>query len=82
MAKQRHITAAKRHSLPKSDFVFPEREGYPVDTPNRARNALARGAQNASSAELAKIRAKVHRKYPNISIEGEASKPRADRKKR
>jgi hypothetical protein len=37
-----------------------------VDTPNRARNALARGAQNASPSELAKIKRKVHSKYPGI----------------
>lgn len=90
MAKQRHITAAKRHSLPSSDFVFPEKEAYPVDTKGRARNALARGAQNASPAELAKIKRKVHSKYPGIDIakkrggpvvmgEGEAPRHRADR---
>jgi hypothetical protein len=73
------ITAAKRHSLPRSDFVFPEREGYPIDTKGRARNALSRGAENASSAELAKIRAKVRRRYPSIHVEGAPSKYRADR---
>jgi hypothetical protein len=41
-------------------------ERYPIDTPNRARNALARGAQNASPSEQSRIRAAVHRKYPGI----------------
>lgn len=64
-----HITAAKRHSLPAKDFALPG-ERYPVDTKARARNALARGAQNASPAELAKIKRKVRSKYPGIEVSG------------
>lgn len=78
------LKAARRHALPKSDFVFPEKEAYPVDTPGRARNALSRGAQNASPAELAKIKRKVHARYPGIHVsgEGEPAKHRADRPQR
>jgi hypothetical protein len=78
------ITAARRHKLPSSDFVFPDKEAYPVDTPGRARNALSRGAQNASPGALAKIKRKVHAKYPSIHIggEGEKSKSRSDRARR
>jgi hypothetical protein len=78
------ITAARRHALPSSDFVFPDEEGYPVDTPGRARNALSRGAQHASPEKLAKIKRKVHARYPSIHIggEGEKSKSRADRARR
>jgi hypothetical protein len=61
-----HITAAKRHSLPKSDFADPSHEAYPVDTPGRARSALSRGAHFAPPGLMAKIRAKVHRKFPGI----------------
>jgi hypothetical protein len=69
------ITAAKRNALPSSDFALPGKgEGtkgkgsgsYPIDTPGRARNALARGAQHASPSELATIKRKVHAKYPSI----------------
>ena len=63
--------------MPKKDFALPGKgEGpkgagagsYPIDTENRARNALARGAQHASSSEQATIRRKVHEKYPDIQI--------------
>jgi hypothetical protein len=69
------ITTARRKALPSSDFALPGKgEGpagkgagsYPIDTPGRARNALARGAQHASPAELATIKRKVHAKYPSI----------------
>lgn len=60
------ITTAKRKALPKEDFVFPAKRAYPIDTIGRARNALARGAQNASPSELAKIKAAVRKKYPSI----------------
>ena len=70
-----HITTAQRKALPSSDFALPGKGkgaggkgpgSYPIDTPNRARNALARGAQHASPAELATIKRKVHAKYPGI----------------
>lgn len=69
------ITAGERQALPKSDFALPGQGkgpkgagagSYPIDTPNRARNALARGAQHASPGQLATIKRKVHAKYPDI----------------
>ena len=69
------ITAVARKALPSSDFALPghgrgpQGKGsgsYPIDTPNRARNALARGAQHASPTELAAIKRRVHSKYPSI----------------
>jgi hypothetical protein len=79
------ITAARRKRLPSSDFALPGRgEGpggkgsgsYPIDTPGRARNALARGAQNASPSEQAAIRRKVASKYPSIDVDGSKTKRR------
>jgi len=75
MAAGGHITTAQRKALPSSDFALPGKGkgaggkgpgSYPIDTPNRARNALARGAQHASPGELATIKRKVHAKYPGI----------------
>lgn len=63
-----HVTAARRHSLPATDFAFPEKEAYPVDTQKRARNALARVAQHGSPAEAAKVKRKVRLKYPGIEV--------------
>jgi len=86
------ITASKRQSLKSSQFALPGKGtgkggkgpgSYPIDTRKRARNALARGAQHASSGELATIRRKVHAKYPGIKIaqkmDGGAVAPRLDR---
>lgn len=61
-----HITAAQRHRLPASEFGLPAKEGYPIDTPGRARSALSRASANASPAEQAEIRRKVHARYPSI----------------
>lgn len=38
--------------------------------PSRARNALSRGAQNASPAEQAEIKRKVKAKFPSIAVGG------------
>jgi hypothetical protein len=68
---------ARKH-LPASAFAGPDRS-YPINNPSHARNALARAAQHASPELQAKIKAKVRRKFPSIRVEGEPSKPRADR---
>jgi hypothetical protein len=69
------ITSKERQGLPKGDFALPGKGkgpqgkgpgSYPIDTPGRARNALARGAQNASPAQQSRIKAAVKRKYPGI----------------
>lgn len=61
------LNAARRNKLPASDFAGPDRS-YPVDTPGRARAALSRGKANASSKLQAKIRRKVHNKYPSMKL--------------
>jgi hypothetical protein len=60
------LTAKKRNALPASSFAGPERS-YPIEDASHARNALARASQNASPAVKAKVRAKVHRRFPGIS---------------
>lgn len=71
------MKAAKRHSLPASDFVYPEKEAYPVDTKARARNALARAAQSKTSGSYETVARKVRSKYPDIQTKGTAAKPAA-----
>jgi hypothetical protein len=75
--KSPKLTAAKTRSLPPSSFALPGKGkatvkgaagAYQIDTPGRARNALARGAQNASPAEQATIRRNVAKKYPKIKV--------------
>ena len=71
------LTSKARNRLPTSTFAGPDRS-YPIEDESHARNALARASQHASPALKARIRAKVKRKYPNIKVEGEAAKSRAD----
>lgn len=71
------ISTAQRKALPSSDFALPGKGtgaggkgpgSYPIDTENRARNALSRGAQHASPGQLATIKRKVKAKYPGIAV--------------
>ena len=73
--KGHDLTAKERQDMPKSDFAMPGKgEGpkgagsgsYPIPDKAHARAALSRGAANASPAELAEIKRKVHEKYPDM----------------
>ena len=77
MANGGTLSAKERQAMPKSSFALPGRgEGpkgagsgsYPIDTEGRARSALSRGAQHASSGELATIKRRVREKYPEIDV--------------
>ena len=59
------LTAKKRNALPAKTFAGPDRS-YPIPDASHARNALARASQHAGPALKAKIRAKVHAKFPGI----------------
>lgn len=59
------LTTAQRNKLPKSDFALGAGR-YPINDANHARNALSRVSQNGNSSEKAKVRAAVHRKFPDI----------------
>lgn len=79
------LTAKKRKSLPKGDFVFPGARKYPIEDKSHARNALARVSQHGSASEIARVKAAIRQKFPSIEIgrmEGGACKPRLDRPKR
>jgi hypothetical protein len=67
----------QREKLPSKDFALPGKGSgkggkgpgsYPIDTPGRARNALSRGAANASPGQQAEIKRKVEAKYPSIDV--------------
>ena len=75
------LTAKRRNALPAKTFAGPDRS-YPIPDASHARNALARAAQHAAPDLKAAIRAKVHKKFPGIQIEGAAATPRADRPSR
>lgn len=71
------LTAAKRNTMPASEFALPGKgagpEGkgsgaYPIDTPARARSALSRGAANATPSQDATIKRAVEEKYPSMDV--------------
>lgn len=57
------LTSKQRSNLPASSFVFPSSRRYPIPDESHAQNALARVSQNGSSAEKAKVRSAVKRKF-------------------
>ena len=77
------LTAKARNKIPGKDFAGPDRS-YPVEDENHARNALARVSQHGTPALKAKVRAKVHKKYPGIAMKMDGGKvsQRADRSPR
>lgn len=67
--------------MPRGDFALPGHgEGpkgagsgsYPIPDAAHARSALSRASANASPAEQRKIRAAVHRKFPDIGLKDRA----------
>ena len=65
------LTAETRKKIPKKDFAGPD-ESYPIENASHARNALSRASGKPVEA---RVRAAVHRKYPNI---GKYRGPKAD----
>lgn len=68
------LTAKRRNALPGKSFAGPDRS-YPIPDVSHARNALARASQNAGPALKAKIRAKVHAKFPGVKQHDEGRQP-------
>lgn len=67
------LNAAKRNALPDNAFALPSQRKYPIHDVNHARDALSRVAANGTPEEKAKVRAAVHRKYPQIRQQGQAN---------
>jgi len=59
------LTAKARNAIPTKNFAGPDRS-YPIEDASHARNALSRVSQHGSPALKARVRAKVHKKYPSI----------------
>ena len=59
------LTAKKRNALPRGAFVFPGKRKFPIEDASHARNALSRAGAKGGEVEK-KVRAAVHRKFPNI----------------
>lgn len=59
------LTAARRKALPRSAFALPSQRKYPIDTPARARNALARSAQRGTAGSYRTVATAVRKRYGN-----------------
>lgn len=60
------LSSQQRAKLPKKSFAIPNQKAYPINDAAHARNALARVSQFGTPAQKATVRAKVHKKFPNI----------------
>jgi len=60
------LTYAERKDLPKTDFVFPKTQRYPIEDAAHARDALARSSGKSEHAAVVEA---VRRKFPEIVIE-------------
>ncbi len=64
------ISYQARQNLPKSNFAIPSKApgagSYPIDTANRARNALSRVSQFGNPSQQSQVKSAVHSKYPQI----------------
>ncbi len=82
------LSAEQRNALPAATFAGPDRS-YPIPNASHARSALSLASQHAMPALKAKIRAKVHAKFPGIKqhderdeqmkMDGGQVRPRMDR---
>jgi hypothetical protein len=61
----KQLTAKARHHIAPKNFALPGRR-YPVNDAAHARAALSRVSQFGTPEEKAKVRAKVHSKFPGI----------------
>ena len=82
------LSYKERQKLPKGDFALPGKgdgpEGkqggsYPIPDESHARNALARVSQHGTSAEKAKVKAAVERKFPGIKVSESSAAEKGER---
>ena len=60
------LTTKQRKKLSKRSFALPGKRKYPIPDRAHARNALARVAQNGTSAEQKKVTAAVRKRFPSV----------------
>jgi hypothetical protein len=58
-------TARGTSKLPRSAFAYPSRRAFPINTPRRARSALARSRMSSNAATYQHVARAVRRRYGN-----------------
>ena len=65
-ARTPHRSSARGTSkLPRSAFAYPSKRAYPINTPARARSALARAASSHNAGTYQHVAQAVRRRYGN-----------------
>lgn len=68
------LTAHERRALPAADFAGGKKKGstgsYPDNDLSHARDAIRMVDAYGSPAKKAEVKARVHRDWPSISIQG------------
>lgn len=64
------LSKAMRDKLPASAFVYPKTRAYPIHDRAHARAALVLAARSDTSGDLAKVRAAVRKRYPDLGKGG------------
>lgn len=59
------LTGRRRRALPASAFAYPKTRRYPIDTPARARAALARANSSANRGTYQHVARAVRNRYGN-----------------
>lgn len=62
------LTGKERKRLHKETFCIQEKSKYPIPDETHARVALSYVSQYGTPEEKRRVRACVHRKYPNIKL--------------
>lgn len=66
------LSAATRADLPKGDFAVPAKKSntgkpaYPIPDAQHARSALGFAKMHGDTADYAKVKAKVDKKFPGL----------------
>lgn len=71
------ISSKRRKQLPKTAFAIPSRRAYPIDTPARARAALAYAARPSTRGSYSTVRKAVAKRYGKNHPILQASRKRA-----
>ncbi len=66
------LTSKERKALKPGSFAEPEKKAYPIEDAAHARAALSRVSANGTPAEQTRVRAAVHKKFPEV---GRGKKP-------
>lgn len=61
------LSAEERSKLKAGDFALPKERAFPMHTVEHARDSLSRSGQDSAPDERAKVKAAIHKRYPQLS---------------